>query len=82
MTGTGLLATAALGGAFGWVGPMSYLLVIEGALANSWTTPWVWPGRPAGDLGGALCAYGVFAAGLIAVTALGARTTKTRSDPE
>ena len=32
MTGIGLLSAAVLGGAFGWTGPMAYLLVAEGAL--------------------------------------------------
>jgi hypothetical protein len=73
MTGIGLLSAAALGGAFSWTGPMAYLLVTEGALAGGWTTPWIWPGRPAGDLGGALCASAVFVAGLAAVTMLSAR---------
>jgi len=73
MTGTGLLAAAVLGGAFAWIGPMAYLLVTEGALAGGWTTPWIWPARPPHDVGGALCAYGLFAAGLAAVTLLGAR---------
>jgi hypothetical protein len=71
MTGTGLLAAAVLSGAFGWVGPMGYLLVVEGGLAGGWSTPWLWPGRPPGDLGGALCASAVFAAGVIALTLLG-----------
>ena len=71
MTGTGLLSAAVLGGAFGWVGPMGYLLVVEGGLAAGWGTPWIWPGRPPGDLGGALCASAVFAAGVIALTLLG-----------
>jgi hypothetical protein len=73
MTGTGLLAAAVLGGAFAWAGPMAYLLVTEAALTGGWTTPWIWPGRPPHDLGGALCAYGVLAAGLAAVTLLGVR---------
>jgi hypothetical protein len=71
MTGTGLLSAAVLGGAFGWVGPMGYLVVVEGGLAGGWSTPWLWPGRPPGDLGGALCASAVFAAGVIALTLLG-----------
>lgn len=75
MTGTGLLAAAALGGSFGWAGPMAYLLVTEGALAGTWTTPWIWPARPPDDLGGALCAYGVFAAGIAALALLGPRDT-------
>jgi hypothetical protein len=82
MTGTGLLAAAALGGAFAWTGPMAYMLVTEGALAGGWTTPWIWPGRPPHDLGGALCACGVFAAGIVAVTLLGARDSSRRPAPE
>jgi hypothetical protein len=73
ITGTGLLAAAALGGGFAWIGPMAFMLVTEGALAGAWTTPWIWPARPPHDLGGALCACGVFAAGIVAVTLLGAR---------
>jgi hypothetical protein len=73
MTGTGVLAAAVLSGTFAWIGPIAYMLVTEGALAGGWTTPWIWPARPPHDVGGALCAYGVFAAGLAAVTVLGAR---------
>ena len=79
MTGTGLLVAGVLGGAFAWIGPMAYLLVTEGALAGGWTTPWIWPARPPHDVGGALCAYGVFAAGLVAVTLLGARNSGRQS---
>ena len=82
MTGTGLLAAAALGGAFAWTGPMAFMLVTEGALAGGWTTPWIWPARPPHDLGGALCAGGVFAAGVVAVTLLGARDSSRRPAPE
>lgn len=73
MTGTGLLSAAVLGGAFGWVGPMAFLLVAESGLAAAVTTPWVWPARPPHDLGAALCAYGVFAAGVAVITLRGAR---------
>ena len=79
MTGTGLLVAAVLSGAFAWTGPMAYLLVTEGALAGGWTTPWIWPARPPHDFGGALCAYGVFAAGLVAVTLLGSRVSSRPS---
>jgi len=79
ITGTGLLAAAAIGGSFGWAGPMGYLLITEGALATGWGTPWIWPGRPAGDLGGALCAGAMFAAGLAAVTVAGVRSTRSRT---
>jgi hypothetical protein len=71
VSGIALLTATALGGAFGWIGPMAYWLVTETGLALGWTTPWIWPGRPAGDLGGALCAYAVFAAGIAAITVLG-----------
>ena len=73
LTGTGLLAAAVLGGAFGWTGPMAYLLIAETALSGNPTTPWVWPARPPDDLGAALCASAVFAAGVVAVTVFGAR---------
>ena len=73
MTGTGLLAAAILGGAFGYAGRMAYLVVTESAFAAGWTTPWVWPTRPPHDLGAALCACAVFAAGMVAITVLGAR---------
>jgi hypothetical protein len=73
LTGTGLLAAAVLGGAFGWAGPMAYLLITETTLNGAPTTPWVWPARPPHDVGAALCASAVFAAGIVAVTVLGAR---------
>jgi hypothetical protein len=75
MTGTGLMTAAAVGGAFGWVGPITYLLVTEVSLSGNPTTPWIWPARPPDDLGGALCAYAVFATGVAAVMLLGARDT-------
>ena len=75
MAGTGLLSALMLGGAFGWVGPMAYLLVTEGALAGGWTTPWVWPTRPPNDLGGALCAALACAAGVTLITLRGARVS-------
>jgi hypothetical protein len=73
MTGTGLLAAAVLGGALGWAAPLAYLVLTEGALAHGSTTPWIWPARPPHDLGGALCAGVVLAAGLLATTVRGAR---------
>jgi hypothetical protein len=73
MTGIGLLVAAALGGAFGWTGPMAYLVVSEGALAGSWTTPWAWSARPSHDLGAALCAAVVFTAGTAVITMRGSR---------
>jgi hypothetical protein len=81
-TGLGLLSAVVLGGAFGWVGPMAYLLITEVALTGDPTTPWVWAARPTHDRGAALCAGLVFLAGTIAATALGARSTGRRSGPQ
>jgi hypothetical protein len=78
LAGTGLLAAAVLGGAFGWAGPMAYLLITFTALSQGWTTPWIWPARPPHDLGAALCASAVFAAGTVAVTVFGARDPSRR----
>lgn len=71
MAGIGLLSAAALGGAFGWTGPMAYLLISEAALAHRSATPWVWPTRPPHDRGGAICACLVIAAGLMVITVRG-----------
>jgi hypothetical protein len=78
LTGTGLLGAAVIGGAFGWTGPLAYLLLTEGAFAGSWTTPWMWPTRPSHDLGGALCASVVFAAGIALTTIRGGREHAVR----
>jgi hypothetical protein len=61
---------------------MAYLLVTEVALDGNPTTPWVWAARPPHDLGGALCACGVFAAGLVAITIFGARGSSRLSGTE
>ena len=73
MTGIGLLSAAVLGGAFGWTGPMAYLVVTEAVLA----------GRRdhAVDLAGPAAARPrrgalrrlVFAAGVVVITVRGAR---------
>jgi hypothetical protein len=73
LTGIGLLSAAAAGGALAWAGPMAYLVVAESALAAGWTTPWTWPARPPHDLGAALCAAVVFAAGTAIITVRGDR---------
>lgn len=72
-TGLGLLSAAALGGAFGWVGPMAYLLITEVALTANPTTPWIWAARPTDDRGAAICVGLVVAAGAAVITALGDR---------
>ena len=73
ITGIGLLCAAVLGGILAWTGPMAYLVLTETALAGGVTTPWIWAGRPPHDVGGAMCAGLVFAAGLVLVTVRGVR---------
>jgi hypothetical protein len=73
MAGVGLLSAVALGGAFGWAGPMAYLVVTEAALAHGSVTPWVWPARPPFDRGAAVCAGLVITAGLVLITVRGPR---------
>jgi hypothetical protein len=82
ITGIGLLSAAAVGGAFGWTGPLAYLLVTEVALTGNPTTPWIWPARPPDDLGGALCAALLFAAGTAVVTLFGAHDSGRHFAPE
>ncbi|HEX4661008.1 MAG TPA: hypothetical protein VH307_26760, partial [Streptosporangiaceae bacterium] len=81
MVGIGLLSAAILGGAFGWTGPMAYLLITEGALAHRSATPWVWPTRLPHDRGGAICACLVIAAGLALITVRGPRESGRESGP-
>ena len=73
ITGIGLLSASVFGGALAWTGPVAYLVLTETALAGNATTPWVWPARAPHDVGGALCAAGVFAAGALLITVRGAR---------
>jgi hypothetical protein len=78
VAGLGLLGAAALGGGLAWVGPVGYLVVGAYGLYALWhgpalTTPWIWPARPPHDAGAAVCAGLVFACGVIAITARGAR---------
>ncbi len=73
MAGVGLLAAAAAGGAFSWAGPMAYLLITEGALADRSAIPWIWPTRPPHDRSGVICAGLVIAAGLALIAVRGPR---------
>jgi hypothetical protein len=73
LTGIGLLLAAVTGGALAWAGPMMYMIVAQFALIGDWPSPWMWPARPPHDLGGALCAGLVFAAGIVVATIRGAR---------
>jgi hypothetical protein len=72
LTGIALITAALLGAGLGWTGPLAYLVVSIYAVQRDWTTPWLWPARPAGDGGAAICAGLVFAAGLAAFTVCGA----------
>ena len=78
ITGIGLLCAATISGGLAWTGPAAYLIPGVYALYTQWhhpalTTPWLWPGRPPHDLGAAICAGLVFAAGVAVITARGAR---------
>jgi hypothetical protein len=82
LTGIGLLCAVLLGGPLAWIGPLTYSLAGVYALYTDWhpptlSTPWLWPGRPPHDVGGALCAAAVFAAGLIAFAVRGDRENAT-----
>jgi hypothetical protein len=78
LTGIGLLCAAVAGGGLAWAGPTGYLLAGAYGLYTQWhppalATPWIWPARPPHDLGAALCAGLVLAAGLAVITLRGAR---------
>jgi len=81
LAGVGLLSAGVLGGAFGWAGPLAYLLITEGALAHRSTTPWIWPTRLPHDRGGAICAGLVIAAGLVLIAVRGPRESGRESGP-
>ena len=61
---------------------LAYWLATESVLAAHWTTPWIWPARPPRDRGAAICAALVLAAGIAAVTLLGARDSGRRAATE
>ncbi|MFD0823674.1 hypothetical protein ACFQ0D_36330, partial [Micromonospora zhanjiangensis] len=78
LTGLGLLCAVLLGGTLAWSGPTAYLMIAIYALYTQWhgpalTTPWIWPARPAHDVGALLCAGLVFIGGLTAIALRGAR---------
>jgi hypothetical protein len=78
LTGLGLLCAAMINSGLAWIGPAAYLLLGAYALYTQWhhpplTTPWLWPARPPHDLGAAICAGLVFAAGVAVITVRGAR---------
>jgi hypothetical protein len=73
ITGVGLLCAVVLGGMLAWTGPVAYWVLAESALADRLTTPWIWPARPPLDRGGAICAYLIFATGLVLITVRGVR---------
>ena len=78
ITGIGLLCAAMINSGLAWIGPAAYLLPGAYALYTQWhhpalTTPWLWPARPPHDLGAAICAGLVFAAGVAVITVRGGR---------
>ncbi len=81
LVGIGLITAAIVGGSFGWIGPMAYLLITEAALAHGSVSPWIWASRPPHDGGGATCAILVIAVGLTLITVLGPRESGRESTP-
>lgn len=81
LVGIGLLCAALFGGGLAWTGPVVYMIVGTYGLYTDWhppalTSPWVWPARPSHDLGAALCAAVVFAAGTAVAAWRGARESR------
>jgi hypothetical protein len=75
LTGLGLLTSLATGGLLAWTLPLGYLAFAQYALIEAWQSPWLWPVRPPADRGAWIWACLVFAAGLLAFTVRGARTS-------
>ncbi len=74
MTGIGLLTSLVTGGLLAWTLPLGYMAFAQYTLLEAWRSPWLWPIRPPADRGAWIWAGLVFAAGLLAFTARGART--------
>jgi len=72
LIGIGLLSASLLG-AYAWVGPITYAVVAEYALAANWTTPWLWPGRSPHDPAAAISAALIFLAGVAVIATRGPR---------
>jgi hypothetical protein len=70
--GIGLLSAALLG-AYAWVGPIAYALVAEYALTANWTSPWIWPGRSPHDPAAAIWAVMIFVVGVTLIATRGPR---------
>jgi hypothetical protein len=75
LTGIGLLTSLATGGLLAWTLPLGYLAFAQYALLEAWRSPWMWPVRPPADRGAWIWACLVFAAGLLAFTVRGARSS-------
>jgi hypothetical protein len=74
MAGIGLMTSLVTGGLLAWTLPLGYQAFAQYALLQAWRSPWMWPVRPPADRGAWIWASLVFAAGLLAFTARGART--------
>ncbi|MFB9452004.1 hypothetical protein Dvina_18650 [Dactylosporangium vinaceum] len=77
LIGLALLCATLFGASFCWTGPLAFLIVAQQALNAAWTTPLLWPARPAHDLGAAVCAAVVLVAGLVVATYAGTREPKS-----
>jgi hypothetical protein len=79
LVGTGLICGSVLGSGLSWTGPVVVLVIAVYGLYSLWhgphlTTPLIFPARPAGDLGGALCVSALFVVGVALITWRGERT--------
>jgi hypothetical protein len=72
LVGIGLLSAALLG-AYAWVGPIAYAVVAEYALTANWTSPWIWPSRSPHDPAAAIWAVLIFVAGVAMIATWGPR---------
>ena len=61
---------------------MAYWLATESVLAAHWITPWIWPARTPHEPRRGIYAALVLAAGIAAVTLLGARDAGRRPAPQ
>jgi hypothetical protein len=79
LVGTGLICASVLGSGLSWTGPVVVLVIGVYGLYSLWhgpalTTPLIFPARPAGDFGAALCVAALFVIGSCLIIFRGART--------
>ena len=78
LAGVALLAGGLTSASRSWTGVLAYVFLALAAIANGWTTPWLWPARPPADAGAALCATAVFLAGMAVASVLSPSSSRNR----